>query len=222
MDHNNFFNGTFDLGAYETTMDSSFYRKGGYRNELANYRNDNFDEDFLISTPSSPSNLNFYNAGSSFRKRLMQKPLNFDPKKSILSKPASKKNLFNDNIESSNKIPSIHRQCKNQSLSKETRINRILKNTNKGGSTARNVGVNQSLQNIPSLKQKLAMKNDLGYLYSSRNNLYDIGNTTIDLGANAESRNFFISPRNGTNETIFRLQRKVNELKELLAESQSQ
>ena len=57
------------------------------------------------------------------------------------------------------------------------------------------------------------MPNDM-YEYSGLNN-------TIDL-PNSLSKSQLISPRSDSKETIFKLQRKITELKELLADRESQ
>lgn len=190
-------------------MDNAFYPKNKYRKELANFEfEDSYEDDVLYEPPSSSSNMNFFNPVQSYKNGKSRRHINFDNKRLSISKPVNGRNGFNELNESSSKIPNIHRNHKVQNGNKlNLRNSRMSKEGSKGASTSRNTHLNQSYNQMPSIKQKLAMKNDPEAFLSPR----------LD-----ESYQKFASPRYGTNEMIFRLQRKVNELKEMLAESQSQ
>ena len=224
MNHNNFFNGTFDFGPYDTTMDSSFYPRNKYRNDFAKlHAEDNFDEDFMLS-PSSGSNMNFYNTGTAtkFKRRVMPRAINFDSKRGSNVKASHTKNFQNEDYLSTSRAPNIHKNVKNNSMGRANKGDKVSKlNKGKGRSTSRNNAVNQSY-NIPSLKQKLNM-NDSDFSLGTSRNLQEGGGTHRTIERSGKStRRLFMNPRSDANEMIYRLQRQVNELKAMLADSQAE
>lgn len=221
MNNNNYFTGTYR--GFETTMDSSFYSKNKYRNDMSKLQvDDNFDDGFEMSPPSSSSNMNFFNAGTGqFRRRLNQNNLNFDAKRGSKKILSGARNLMPNNFESGTKVPNINRN-KASGLFSSGKGDKPIRGK-KGGSTSRNMPVNQSYNQIPSIKQQLNM-NDPDFSLPSYRNMNDgMGlNHTLDVSAPTTSRKMFASPRNDANGIIYNLQRQVNDLKAMLADSQAE
>jgi hypothetical protein len=53
MNHNRFSNGTFDIGPYDSTMDSSFYPKHRYNQDSNRYLGKMYDDNTIDDDESS-------------------------------------------------------------------------------------------------------------------------------------------------------------------------
>lgn len=185
------------------------------------------EDDIFRSPQSSISNINYHpSLNNKFRKRIMGKPLQFDQSKlAKLNKMAFSGNRRNDSSENSNyKIPNIGKPLKSHVI-RSNRSSKNLKNSNKGSSTTRNrqVSVNQSYNGMPKLKENYLSTNSRLNLHDMQNEMYEYNglNNTIDI-QNGVSKSHLISPRADSNELIFKLQRKIANLKEMLAERESE
>lgn len=185
------------------------------------------EDDIFRSPQSSISNVNYNpSLNNKFRKRIMGKPLQFDQQKiAKLNKMALSGNKRNDSSENSNyRIPSISKPIKSQVI-RTNRSSKNLKNSNKGSSTSRNrqVNVNQSYNGMPKLRENYLSTNSRLNLQNMQDEMYEYSglNNTIDL-PNGISNSHMISPRADSNDLIFKLQRKIASLKEMLAERESE
>lgn len=185
------------------------------------------EDDIFRSPQSSISNVNYNpSLNNKFRKRIMGKPLQFDQQKiAKLNKMALAGNKRNDSSENSNyRIPSISKPIKSQVI-RTNRSSKNLKNSNKGSSTSRNrqVNVNQSYNGMPKLRENYLSTNSRLNLHNMQDEMYEYSglNNTIDL-PNGISNSHMISPRADSNDLIFKLQRKIASLKEMLAERESE
>ena len=184
------------------------------------------EEDIFRSPQSSISNANFQpSLNAKFRKRVVGKPLQFDKNKiAKLNKILVFANRRNDSSDSTYKIPSISKPIKTQGL-RTNRSSKNLKNSSKGGNTSRNrhTNVNLSYNGMPKLRENYISSNSRLNMQNMPNDMYEYSglNNTIDL-PNSLSKSQLISPRSDSKETIFKLQRKITELKELLADRESQ
>lgn len=168
--------------------------------------------------------MNYYpSLNNKFRKRIINKPIRFNPQKiANLNKMTLTngmvENLDNDSLTRSNLKPSRAHLLKNIGP------NKIIKHMSKGGSTSRNLQSygNQSYYSIPRLK-------DSFLLNTSRPNLnpvpsdsyYSNFNSSFDLNETARNGGLRM-PISNVNESVLAMQRKVNDLKELLADRESQ
>lgn len=185
------------------------------------------DNEFMSPKPPS-SNLNFHpSLSNKFRKRMFDKPIQLNlggmtrGNNMVL---ASARYEDNDN---KNEVPSIHKTLKNSANFKNSKLNKILQEQAKGNNTSRNRNhnINQSFNAVPRLKENLLMGNagsKLNFSGFQKDNL-DLGglNSSLDMSARS-SRNKFFSPPAEGRESMMTLQRKFGELKEVLADRESQ
>lgn len=231
MNHNQFFNGTFDVGPYETTMDSSFYPKahlnGASNKYLGKMYNDNTlgDEDSFLSPQLSGANMGYNpSLNTKFKRRIFNKPLQLDHRRASRLKQLHMSANRNDSSAGDYKIPNIHRNLKNMNYLKESKNGRMSKDSIKGGSTSRNIPVNSSFNGPLRLKDKFLAGNVNPNFLNNSSELSELGGLTktIDLNGSNTSRNMFFTPRKESTENMFQLQRKVNELKEMLSDKDAQ
>ena len=231
MNHNQFFNGTFDVGPYETTMDSSFYPRshlnGGSNKYLGKMYNDNTlgDEESMLSPHSSATNMGYNpSLNTKFKRRIFNKPLQLDHRRASRLKQLHMSANRNDSSAGDNKIPSIHRNLKNINYLKNSKAGRMSKESSKGGSTSRNIPINSSFNGPLRLKDKFLAGNVNPNFLNNSNELSGLGELTrtIDLNGSNTSRNMFFTPRKDNTESVLQLQRKINELKEMLSDKDAQ
>ena len=185
------------------------------------------DNEFMSPKPPS-SGINFNpSLSNKFRKRMFDKPLQLNlgginrGSNIVL---ASARFEENDNR---NEVPNIHKTLKNAANFKNSKLNKILQDQSKGSSTSRNRNhnINQSFNAVPRLKENFLMGPGAGKINFSgfqRENM-DLGGLANSLDMSARSsRNKFFSPPAEGRESMMTLQRKVGELKEVLADRESQ
>lgn len=232
MNHNQFFNGTFDVGPYETTMDSSFYPRNKYMKDNNRYLGKMYDDNTIDEDESLPNtrpgvgNMNFNPAlNNKFRKRAFAKPLQLDRRKASQLQKQLMNNQANDSDEdNSYKIPNINKNSVNSS-----RMSRILnKNLSKGPSSTRNrnMTINQSLGNMSRLRDSLGGGSgniNVGLFTNDSDENIGLHNTIDPRGHGSYShRKPFITPRKESSENMIQLSRKIAELKELITEKDAQ
>lgn len=153
----------------------------------------------------------------------MSKPIRFNPQKlAKLNKMALTNGMVesfdNDNLIRSHLKPSRAHLLKNGGPSK------VLKSMNKGGSTSRNLQTleNQTHYSIPRLKENYLLNTSRPNLRPVPSDLYYGSlNSSFDLNETARNGGFLV-PMPNVNESVLSMQRKVNDLKELLADRESQ
>jgi hypothetical protein len=230
MNHNQFSNGTFDVGRYDSTMDSSFYPKRRYNQDSNRYLGKMYDDNTIDEDESSTTaqmrtgNANFNPAlNNKFKKRAFGKPLQLDRRKASQLQKQLMTNRGNDSEEDiSYKVPSINKNGGNSS-----RMSRILnRNPSKGPVTTRNrnLAINQSLGNISRIRDSLDRGPiNLGLFSNDSDDNIILHNTIDPRGHGSYShRKPFIAPRKEPTEYMVQMQNKIAEFKDIISKKDAQ
>jgi hypothetical protein len=230
MNHNQFSNGTFDIGSYESTMDSSFNPKHRYNQDsnrhLGKMYDDNtIDEDESLTTAQMRvGNINFNQAlNNKFKKRAFGKPLQFDRRKASQLQKQLMNNRGNESEEDiSYKIPNI-----NKNIGNTSRMSRILnRNPSKGPVTTRNrnLAINQSLGNISRIRDSLEKGPiNLGLFTNESDDNIGLHNTIDQRGHGSYShRKPYTTSRKEPTEYMVQMQNKIAEFKDIISKKDAQ
>lgn len=185
------------------------------------------DTEFMSPKPQG-NNINFHpSLSNKFRKRMFDKPIQLNlggmarPSNMVLASARY------EDSDSKNEVPSIHKNLKNSANFRNSKLNKILQEQAKGSNTSRNRNhhINQSFNAVPRLKENFLMSGSGSKINFSgfQKDKIDLGglNSSLDMSARS-SRNKFFSPPAEGRDSMMTLQRRVGELKEVLADRESQ